>query len=86
MIMISSMLKKCFLLAGLLLGCALYPLEQQMPHPATPSTPTAAAAPATADAVSIQQDVEYGMQGGEKLLLISIHPRIILSSPGPRSC
>jgi len=83
MIMISSMLKKCFLLAGLLLGFALYPVAQQVPHPETPSTPTAAAASATADAVSIQQDVEYGMQGGEKLLLDIYRPADHTSKPRP---
>jgi acetyl esterase/lipase len=70
----SRLLKKCLLLASLFFGCAVY-LSAQLNsrQPALP-TPRATENPVTPDQVSLQQDVEYGVQGGEKLLLDVYQP------------
>ena len=65
---ISVMGKQAVFLAGVLLGCACVGAQQNPGPPASP-TPPAATNSEPADTVSTQQDVEYGVQGGEKLLL-----------------
>jgi len=55
---------KGFLLSSLLLGCAVYSIAQDSPSPTT----SQAANPQLAE-ISVQQDVEYGVHGKEKLLL-----------------
>jgi acetyl esterase/lipase len=56
-----------FLLAGLLLCSAVQFIAQDSQSPASPTT-SAAANPERAE-ISVQQDVVYGVQGREKLLL-----------------
>lgn len=75
-----SMLMRGFLLTGLLLGCAGYLAAQQLPA----SSPAPAAVnPEPADPVSLQQDIEYGAQGVEKLLLDVYQPAEPGSKPRP---
>jgi acetyl esterase/lipase len=62
------MLGKSLFLAILVLGWATDLTAQQ------PPTPPAAASSEPADPVSLQQDIEYGTQGGEKLLLDIYQP------------
>jgi acetyl esterase/lipase len=73
------MLKR-LVIAGLLLGCANC-LTAQEPQ-AVPTAP-AAANPEPADPVSLQQDIDYGVQGGEKLLLDMYQPTESGSKPRP---
>src|ERR1700685_484799 len=80
--MIYRLLKKGLLLS-LLLGCAVYLAAQLSPRPPALSTPRAAENPATSNEVSFQQDVEYGVQGGEKLLLDIYQPADSGSKPRP---
>ena len=49
-------------------------LPRNKSNPAASSSPPAARSPESADPVSTQQDVEYGAQGGEKLLLDIYQP------------
>ncbi len=80
--MISGLLKQGLLLS-LLLGCAVYlPAQLNSHQPALPA-PRAAENPAASDEVSLQQDVEYGVQGGEKLLLDIYQPADSNSRPRP---
>jgi acetyl esterase/lipase len=79
----SRMLKKRLLLAGLLLGFAIYLPAQLNSHTPTPPTPRAAENPLPSDQVSLHQDVEYGVQGGEKLLLDIYEPSESSSRPRP---
>src|SRR5271167_3066115 len=74
--------KRAVLLAGVLLGCACLVAQQSPIAPASP-TPPAATNPEPADPVSILQDVEYGAQGGEKLVLDIYQPSERGSKPRP---
>jgi acetyl esterase/lipase len=71
------MLGKSLFLANLVLGFAVSLTAQQ------PPTPPAAANSEPADPVSIQQDIEYGTQGSEKLLLDIYQPADARSKPWP---
>jgi acetyl esterase/lipase len=74
------MLGKTLFLASLVLGSAGYMTAQQAtPPPALP----AAANSEPADPVSLQQDVEYGTQGDERLLLDIYQPAGPASKPRP---
>jgi acetyl esterase/lipase len=77
------MRKKNLLRLALLLGSVLPLLAQQSPHLPVPSTSPATATSQPAGSVSIQQDVEYGVQGGEKLLLDLYQPAERASKPRP---
>ena len=81
--MFSRSLRQSLLASGLLFGCGAYSAAQQNPHPPTLSTPRAAENPASSDQVSLQQDVEYGVQGGDKLLLDVYQPAQSSSKPCP---
>src|SRR5271166_640591 len=74
--------KKVFLSAGLLLGCAIYISALQNPQLPVSPIPSAPAIPEAAT-VTVQQDVEYGEQGGEKLLLDIYQPSSPNSRPRP---
>ena len=69
-------------MAGVLLGCACL-AAQQSPNAPVSSSPPAATSPEPADPVSTQHDVEYGVQGGEKLLLDVYQPAAPGSRPRP---
>jgi acetyl esterase/lipase len=56
---------------------------QQNPNPPAPPTPPAATTPEPADPVSTQQDIEYGLQGGERLLLDIYQSTGAASKPRP---
>lgn len=77
------MRKKIFLLPALLLGCAFFLAAQPTPHLPVPTAPPATASPQSTDQVSFQQDVEYGAQGGEKLLLDIYQPTERAAKPRP---
>jgi acetyl esterase/lipase len=74
------MLGKSLFLASVTLGCAVSLRAQQVP---APSTPPAVSNPEPADPVSIQQDVEYAMQGTERLLLDIYQPTAAATKPRP---
>jgi acetyl esterase/lipase len=76
------LLKKCLLLS-LFLGCAICLAAQLNPRPPASSTPRAADNPVASDQISVQRDVEYGVQGGEKLLLDIYEPSESSSRPRP---
>jgi acetyl esterase/lipase len=78
----SRLLKKKLLLVGLLFGCAVYSAAQINSHSLALPTPRAAENSMASGEVSLQQDVEYGVQGGEKLLLDIYQP--IESGSWPR--
>jgi len=80
--MSSRLLKKCLLLS-LFLGCAICLAAQLNPRPPTLPAPRAAENPLSSDQVSLHQDVEYGVQGGEKLLLDIYEPSESSSRPRP---
>jgi acetyl esterase/lipase len=71
--------RKSFLLIGILLGCAIFTAAQPQAQP--PAAPPKNSE--VADSVSVQQDVEYGMQGGQKLLLDIYQPAEPGSKPRP---
>jgi len=77
------MRNKISVLTGLLVGFAICLAAQENPKPPVSLPPPAAASPEPADSVSIQQDVEYGVQGGEKLLLDVYQPAEPGSKPRP---
>ncbi len=79
---ISVMGKQAVFLAGVLFGCACVGAQQHPGPPASP-TPPAATNSESADPVSTQPDVEYGVQGGEKLLLDIYQPAAPASKPRP---
>jgi acetyl esterase/lipase len=74
------MLGKSLFLASLVLGCAVSLTAQQPP---ISPTPPAAANSEPAGSVSIQEDIEYGTQGGEELLLDLYQPTGAASKPRP---
>jgi acetyl esterase/lipase len=77
----SRTFRETLLLASLLLGCAVYLPAQMNPHgPALPA-PGASENPLSSGDVSLQQDVAYGVQGGEKLLLDIYQPAESGSKP-----
>ncbi len=80
--MIVRLLKKG-LFFGILLGFAVYLPAQLNSHTPTLPTPRAAENPLPSDQVSLQQDVVYGVQGGEKLLLDIYQPAESGSRPRP---
>ena len=66
------MLNKTPLLVTVLFAFATAISAQDAQRPSSPSPPAPGAAelnPETTTKVSVQQDVEYGVQGNEKLLL-----------------
>jgi len=69
---------KGFLLAGLLLSSAVYFIAQDSPSPTT----SPVANPQRAE-ISVQQDVEYGVHGKEKLLLDVYLPAGPSTKPRP---
>jgi acetyl esterase/lipase len=70
-----------FLLAAVLIGwTSLLVAAPQNQQPST--TPPAAARPEGGDSVSVEKDIVYGVQGGEKLLLDVYEP--LFPSPTPR--
>ena len=71
---------KYLLLTSLLFAFAISLVAQQNPHP---PIPPAGSSTETTDAVSVQQDVPYGMQGSEKLLLDIYQPSEPPSRPRP---
>jgi acetyl esterase/lipase len=75
------MVPRGFLLPGFLLAFVIALSAQQAPGPQTPSP--AAAAIQSADPVSVLQDVQYGVAGGEKLLLDIYQPISPSSKPRP---
>jgi acetyl esterase/lipase len=79
----SFRLLKKGLLLSLFLGCAICLAAQLNQHPPALSSPRAAENPVASDQVSFQQDVEYGVQGGEKLLLDIYEPSEPSSRPRP---
>jgi acetyl esterase/lipase len=78
--MILNMFQKSLLLAGVVFACAIHAVGQQTQPPQT-STP--ATKSESTDAVSVQQDVEFGVQSGEKLLLDLYLPTQPSSTPRP---
>ncbi len=78
--MIFIMCNKTFLPA-FLLGCAFSLVAQTSPQ--LPAPPAAPANAQSADQVSVQKDIEYGVQGGEKLLLDIYQPAERASQPRP---
>jgi acetyl esterase/lipase len=72
--MVSRLLKNGLSLTGFLLGSVVYLAAQMNPHGPALSAPRAAENPSASGEVSVQQDVEYGVQGGEKLLLDIYQP------------
>jgi acetyl esterase/lipase len=74
------MLGKTLFLASLVLGSAGHLTAQQT---TPPPTPPVAANSEPADPVSIQEDVEYGTQAGDKLLLDIYQPARPASKPRP---
>jgi acetyl esterase/lipase len=76
------MRRQAVLVAGVLLGCA-YLAGQQSPNAHASPAPLVATNPEPADPVSTQQDVEYGVQGGERLLLDIYQPAEPGSKPRP---
>jgi acetyl esterase/lipase len=80
--MIPRLLKKG-LFFGLLLGFAIYLPAQLNSHTPTLPAPRAAENPSSSDQVSLHQDVEYGVQGGEKLQLDIYEPSESSSRPRP---
>ncbi len=79
MFIIPGMLKKHFLLLAALLSSTACLAVPQNPSAASS---TGAKAPEPAE-VSFQQDVQYGMAGGEKLLLDVYQPALAGSKPLP---
>jgi acetyl esterase/lipase len=79
--MTSHILKMGFLQAGLLFACGTYLAARQVPHTADSSAASTASHAEPAASVSLQQDVEYGIQGGEKLLLDIYQPGEPSSKP-----
>jgi len=77
------MIKQLLFLASLLLGFAIGIAAQQNPRPSGIPMPPAPASPETSDSVSLQKDVQYGVQGGEKLLLDIYQPGDPGSHPRP---
>jgi acetyl esterase/lipase len=65
---------------GLLLGSGMHLTAQQSPHKPLITAPPAATRSETGDTVSLQQDVEYGVQDREKLLLDIYRPSQSFSS------
>jgi hypothetical protein len=59
---------------GLFLGFTICLAAQENPNPPASLPPPAAASSEPADTVSIQRGVEYGVRGGEKLLLDVYQP------------
>jgi acetyl esterase/lipase len=76
------MVQRVLLPATLLLACAVYLAAQQDSYLPSSSTPPAAASSETSHEVSVRQDVEYGVQGGQELLLDIYLPTE--KSPKPR--
>ena len=74
---------KSFLLAGVVFACAIHAAGQQTQPPQSPQTSTATTKSESSDTVSVQQDVEYGVQAGEKLLLDLYLPTQPSSTPRP---
>jgi acetyl esterase/lipase len=77
------MIKQFFSLASFLLGIAICLAAQLNPHPSGLPMPPAPASPETSNSGSVQQDVPYGVQGGEKLLLDIYQPGAPDSKPRP---
>jgi acetyl esterase/lipase len=73
---------KGLLRTSLLIGCSIWLAPQETPHPPASEIPPAATNPEPAE-VSVQQDIEYGVQGGEKLLLDLYQPAGPASRPRP---
>jgi len=63
------MVLRCLSLAALLMGIVIYPAAQQNSRSATPEAPATGTTAQSGEQVSVQHDVEYGVAGGEKLLL-----------------
>jgi acetyl esterase/lipase len=77
------MIKKFLWLTSLVLGiaiCLAAQLNQRAPGPPMPPAP---ASPETPDTVSVQKDVQYGTQGGDKLLLDIYQPGDLGARPRP---
>jgi acetyl esterase/lipase len=83
MLVISHMVQRVLLPATLLLGWAVYLAAQQNSHPPLSSTPPTAASSETSHGVSVEQDVEYGVQAGQKLLLDIYLPTEKSTKPRP---
>jgi acetyl esterase/lipase len=81
--MVSRLLKNGLSLTGFLLGSVVYLAAQMNPHGPALSAPRAAENATVSDQVSLQQDVEYGVQGGEKLLLDIYQPAESGARPRP---
>jgi acetyl esterase/lipase len=80
------MLNKTLLIASLIFASATRISAQDAQRPSPPSPPAPGAAelnPETATKVSVQQDVEYGVQGNEKLLLDIYQPAEPGTKPRP---
>jgi len=77
------MFRKSLLLAGVVFACAIHAAGQQTHPPQSPQTSTAAAKSESPDEVSVQQDIEFGVQAGEKLLLDLYLPTQPSSTPRP---
>jgi acetyl esterase/lipase len=82
LLIIVVMSKTTFLLAALFIGTAMQAGPQQNQPPA-PSNPPPAVYPEKTNEVSIQQDVEYGSPGGQKLLLDIYQPTESSAKPRP---
>ncbi len=81
--MISNMFKRCLLLGGIAIACAIQIACQQTQSPQNSSTSSSAGKSESAEGVSVQQDVEYGAQSGEKLLLDLYLPAQPSAKPRP---
>jgi len=83
MLRFSRLFKPAILLAGLIPGSAAHLSAQQTQQPPASSSRPPTANPDTGDSVSIERDVQYGVQGGEKLLLDIYEPAFPSASPRP---
>src|SRR5580700_7572569 len=83
MLRFSRLFKPAILLAGLIPGSAAHLSAQQTQQPPASSSRPPTANPDAGDSVSIERDVQYGVQGGEKLLLDIYEPAFPSASPRP---
>jgi acetyl esterase/lipase len=80
---ISRNSKVSFLLAAFLFGCTSFLIaEPQNQQPSSSKTPPPARSE-SGDSVSVDRDIVYGVQGGEKLLLDVYEPLFPSSTPRP---